>query len=438
MDSSRYDGADLVEPPLNIETVAVVALIGTGLCGFAALLGGVDRPDETPVVGIRVILTIIGMIVAGAAITQNGTWFGAWLLGALTCLVAGVGFPESWDSFRLVAHVFAGLSAAGGVLLLVPIYPRMLIIGGLVMVHFTFIMSAVTNPHPAPWLGQQVWSRYARPYLYFAYLNNAYQFYSPDPGPATELWFLVEYEFEADQAICGVAGALGQSAFDLGQGKRWFKMPKRPEQVKDPFAMTYFRRLSLTEYASHIRYSPLPAYVQAHLEQRRMATDIPLNRLTGVPGYSEPADEVRRSIIPSYIRHVAFEYEKPDLKATIKGVKLYRVQHRIISMAQYVGSVPDEYTPYKFFSDNEPPPGKSVYDPSYYLPYYMGEYDTEGRLMDRTDRLVYWLVSIFPKYYFDANEEPPPAGASMRKLSSEDYRKFYRDYVIQHSGSDHR
>ena len=57
--------------------------------------------------------------------------------------------------------------------------------------HFAGIISAITSPQPTPWLTGQLWARVFRPHLEFSYVNNAYQFYSPQPGPAEILWFCI-------------------------------------------------------------------------------------------------------------------------------------------------------------------------------------------------------------------------------------------------------
>src|SRR5262249_9611707 len=41
---------------------------------------------------------------------------------------------------------------------------------------------------PTPWIITQIWTRIYRPYLEFMYLNNAYHFYAPEPGPASYVW----------------------------------------------------------------------------------------------------------------------------------------------------------------------------------------------------------------------------------------------------------
>jgi hypothetical protein len=155
---------------------------------------GVNSSLNDRVAGVRVILCVIGMIIAGAAVTMRPRWFAAWLIAAIASGLAGFGFPATWDSFRLVAFVFAGLAAAGAAIAATPPGWRILPISVAVLYHFSGIFSAVTNPPPSPFMTQQSWTLFFRPYLQFAYLNNAYQFYSPDPGPASEVWFCIEYE----------------------------------------------------------------------------------------------------------------------------------------------------------------------------------------------------------------------------------------------------
>ena len=54
----------------------------------------------------------------------------------------------------------------------------------LILVHFTAITSAVLANPPGPWVAMQSQHLIFRPYLAFMYLNNAYRFYSPEPGPS--------------------------------------------------------------------------------------------------------------------------------------------------------------------------------------------------------------------------------------------------------------
>src|SRR5262249_24279780 len=159
---------------------------------LAALLGVVFRPNASWVNDyvhpVRVILSVVAMIVAGGALSLRPLWNMNWLIAFCVCGVAAFGFPPSWDSFRFVAFVFPGIALVGEALVLLSLRWRMILASALAVFHFGGIFSAVTSPQPAPVLTAQLWTVVYRPYLQFAYLNNAYQFYSPDPGPASELW----------------------------------------------------------------------------------------------------------------------------------------------------------------------------------------------------------------------------------------------------------
>src|SRR5437762_2131268 len=100
-------------PPLASEpTVAKIGLAGGACALVAGLMGLVDisaAANET-LIPARVILSALGMLIAGSALTLRYRWAPAWLIAAGTCLCAGFGFPSSWDSFRLVAYVFGAAS----------------------------------------------------------------------------------------------------------------------------------------------------------------------------------------------------------------------------------------------------------------------------------------------------------------------------------------
>src|SRR5262249_29843751 len=80
-------------------------------------------------------------------------------------------------------------AAAASPLAAVPWNVRRTVISGVIVLHFAGIASAALSPPPSPFIVQQLWTRIFRPYLEFMYLNNAYHFYAPDPGPASYLWF---------------------------------------------------------------------------------------------------------------------------------------------------------------------------------------------------------------------------------------------------------
>src|SRR5262249_23259276 len=103
---------------------------------------------------------------------------------------------------RMALGVFTAVAMVGVVIVLLPSMGRRLVASLLVLFHFGGILTAVTavQPHgnaPGPWLPMTVWNLVYRPYLQFVYLNNAYHFYSPEPGPPTLVWFCVEFEGKA-------------------------------------------------------------------------------------------------------------------------------------------------------------------------------------------------------------------------------------------------
>jgi hypothetical protein len=232
-----------------------------------------------------------------------------------------------------------------------------------------------------------------RPYLQFIYLNNAYHFYSPEPGPANLIWACVEYS---------------------DGSKRWFKMPKRPQDLKDPLAIEYYRRLSLTEQLNLLMPPQMLNQVDMTESRRRRAaylnhipahTDFPMDAQ-----YREPIDWVRRSLLPSYARYLARTLAKDGVEVT--GVRIYRVEHQIM--------VP------KLFAA-----GTNPYDPITYLPYYQGKYDKDGNLLDPEDPMLFWLVPIMGKPKSNA-----PPDLARTALEAREYYDTV-DFVKVHAGSNH-
>jgi len=254
--------ADLEEPPASQERVLTLGLIGVGLVVSAFILGLVSgaplRGFEAHWAdGLRALLSSIGLFLAGCAVSMRPDWFGGWLCAAAAGLLGyGVGasppagtewylapprdwyaaVPNAWDSVQLFFGVAGAVGLVGAIWTRLPRKAALTLMLVGVAYHFAGILSAVTSPPPMPWMTDQYWKRVAKDYLQFAYMNNAYQFYSPDPGPATELWVLVEYRPEG--------------ATDDSEDSRecvWHIMPNRSESYIDPLGLSYYRRLSLTE-----------------------------------------------------------------------------------------------------------------------------------------------------------------------------------------------
>jgi hypothetical protein len=154
--------------------------------------------------------------------------------------------PTRWDSIRLFLAVLAAVAVAGAALVLLPSPGRRLVISLYVLYHFGGILTAVMSAPPQPWIFQQLWARLYRPYLQFMYLNNAYHFYAPEPGPSCFLWFRVEYQNDA-----------GDTRYS------WDEYPKiKDDGTPDyPFSVLYQRRLAMTDHVQHWETSPPPDQV---------------------------------------------------------------------------------------------------------------------------------------------------------------------------------
>ena len=140
--------------------------------------------------------------------------------------------PDDWDSLRLFLAVLFMVALGAAPLVLVSQSLRRFVISLLILFHFLGIGTAVLSPVPSPWLIQQAWARVFQPYLEFMYLNNAYHFYSPEPGPASFLWFRMYYEDPHGKLWA-----------------HWLKVPDLDEKGwhKNKLALEYRRMLAVTE-----------------------------------------------------------------------------------------------------------------------------------------------------------------------------------------------
>jgi hypothetical protein len=347
-------------PPLVTGLVAVLialaveSLVGTGW-GWVPFL-----------------LVAIGVLAAGIAVIIRPSSAVVLGLAALTALIASVVGPkQEWDSARLVLRILMVLAGVGAVLVLCSTPVRRAVVSVLIVVHFAGIVSAVTSPDQS-WLANQAWTYLYRPYLQFMYLNNAYRFYSPEPGPASLLWFCVEYEPNADGS----------------RNLRWVKIPAmdkdgnhiRPDDSPLWPNVEYTRRLSMAESTSFpgpsISMYPradVLVLLQARNEEAAKRGLPAWELLQTMPDaqYREPND-LSKKWITQYARHVAHTYRhqaKPDLE--VIGVKVYKALHMIISPAQLAkGMEPD--------------------DPTLYYPYYMGEFDKDGHMKPSCQTLEWY------------------------------------------------
>lgn len=428
--------AEVHEPPSPARPVLIVGLVGVGLVTTALVIGlAIGAPlrgfETHPADGPRALLASLGLFLTGCAVSMRPGWFGGWLCGAAAGLIgygAGgspprgtewylspprdwiAGVPNAWDSVQLffgVAGVIGLIGAAWTFL------PRRAVLG-LILVgmayHFAGILSAITSPSPTPFVTDQYWRRVARPYLQFAYMNNAYQFYSPDPGPACELWVCLEYR----------RPGAAENDPDAEKEYAWVYVPRRERDWKDPLGLAYYRRMSLTENVAQYHRTGfyLPPAEAALVEQRRKAEDYRIPRY-GRPDVQRivPVDLVTRQVLPSYARHLAHANRMDGWE--VRGVKIYRSQHTIITPDQFVGY--DSNT-------NKREDSWGPYNPALYMPYFQGEFDRAGKLKDPQDRMLYWLVPIEPI-------GTPPLNRQ-RHLDRETFRRYFRDFVSLHAGCD--
>jgi hypothetical protein len=241
---------------------------------------------------------------------------------------------------------------------------------------------------PTPWLATVLWTRFYRPYLEFMYLNNAYHFYAPEPGPATLAWFYIKYDDGSAQ---------------------WFEIPRRDAHA---FTLQYQRRLSLSESINQLL--PPPSVLDPEAGHRRLTA----GRLDGIPlhpalpetlQYREPTPYSKR-MLQTYARHVARTMPHPrDPSGRVTGVKIYRVVHRGLDPLEMARGVDPAEDPL-------------------YLAYYQGEFDAEGRLKDPSDPYLYWLIPIL-KYEHQVITRRP--GRSARSAVQPEARVL--DFVQVHA-----
>ncbi|MCZ2343962.1 MAG: hypothetical protein LC104_19520 [Bacteroidales bacterium] len=393
---------DDVIPPTDPKTVYRTGGLGVGLCAAAAALGVLASAiGSVPALDTaRLILVALGTLIAGAAVSLRPGLPLGWLIGGVAAGLAVGGLPGHWDSGRFLATVVAVLGCVGAGLAAMPRTPRYSLLSLLVLFHFGGILTATTWPDPTPWLTNQVGYRIYRPYLWFLYLRNAYHFYSPEPGPASHLFVLLKYELDEIDPATGKPKIV----------REWITLPRRDEHMKDPMGQAYYRRLSITEMVAPTMPGMLTAesFEQHDVYTRRTVASYtssgnaptPIPILTNVDSpqlqYRVPLAHISRYMFPSYARHLAHQYSGPGRK--VVEVKIYRVEHRIAS-------------PLAFHN------GADVYAPIWYRPYFCGDFDANGKLLDPQDPMLYWLVPIAPV--------PDPSVPN-----SPDYT----DYLSKHAG----
>jgi hypothetical protein len=398
--------------------LTMVGLATTGLAVFLHYLQGWIAGDSlAPVfVPVRALLIFAGLVLAGAGVSlrlRTANWdfeeraVSAALtsVAAFTVILAYLALDPAWDTIALFLTVFAVVAFAAVGLILLPRMVRRVVILALVFFHFGGILTAVTSAPPpgsdAPWITRQLWTCVYRPYLQFMYLNNAYHFYSPEPGPACQLWFYIK--------------------FTDGTGE-WLKIPQREDYAT---RQEYQRILSITESTNQCYPQPPNEYMIGMRYQAGNTHKPPIKPAPNVP----PAMQYRRPypssalMVQTYARHVALTYKSSsDPEKEVATVKVYRVVHQIVPASE--------------FADTDPN------DPTYFWPYFQGEFNAKGEMVTRQreynqdgmiiqddDPFLYWLIPIMdepkkPNAPFQANL--PITGKSRRdNFDIVDYCKIH-------------
>jgi len=311
---------------------------------------------------------------------------GVCFLGSFTLDITEL--ATDWDTVRLLLRVAAAAGVFASALAVASTRVRRLALSLLFVIHFCAITTACLSAPPAPWIVNQAWVRLFRPYLEFMYLNNAYHFYAPEPGPSSYLWFRVIYT-TPDKKDFGL----------------WYKVPRLDEQGNSdhPVALEYQRFIALTESLAASQALP-PDTIFNQQKQEWEVNPFWKNRLELVPNPERkdlvgveptkhmqiplrpgilPARQVyipaesSRQMLASYTRFVTRKFAKhpehPDWE--LKSVKVYRVIHHI--------------PPVHWFQNHIPPT-----DPELYHPYYVGNFDRNGNLIEDQDPYRNWLVPV--------------------------------------------
>src|SRR5262249_5931065 len=222
----------------------------------------------------------------------------------------------AWDSIQLVLAVTACVAWGAAVIMLLPRPRRGGVVSGVIGVHFPGIFSGVQSSGWSKRVGRGIVYVY-RHYLEFMYLNNAYHFYAPDPGPSYFFWFWVEY------------------TEDGRVYREQIKVPNLSDEgwPKYPLAIQYQRRLALASLASRGQQAPANDSLKAEAlwlkENRdRYEAEEPI-----IPHYPNPNLPVTKYLPPtplsrfcvqSFVRHVAHDFLEKHPEARIRGIKVYR------------------------------------------------------------------------------------------------------------------
>ncbi|MFO0970341.1 MAG: hypothetical protein U0793_32735 [Gemmataceae bacterium] len=380
------------------------------------------------------------------------------LLFALTCMAGswslyfGKESFHDWRTMRLFLSVAAFAAFAAAPFYLVGAGPRRIALVLLFLLHFGGIMSAALSQPPYPWIVGQLWVRIYRPYLEFMYLNNAYHFYAPEPDAATYMYFRMIYE-DGKGRTDGVWYKIPEID-DKGWHKHTVALEyQRYLSFTTNVAMASSLTIPLVDnsaspfgnpdddaivtygmtgpYKARWRKSPFAVYFQKMRDElekeakdagvKKEAKDdkdkkdqdktilgklkpengkdlnefkLPAFNFEDYPGlvpfhpsvaltsqYAAPTQNVQH-LVESFVRHISTRPhpDHPDWK--LRSVKVYKVKHELFGWDQMLAK-------------------RDPTDPVTFSPWYMGEYDPNGVIVNRKDPFLFWMLPILRNNYSD-------------------------------------
>src|SRR5438132_1703223 len=288
------------EPIASDPCLAIVTALVTEVVAFFCyrILGQETLP-----------LILIGLLASGIAVSIRPR---SWLILALAAasgVFARLAMTPQWDSARALVGVLSIVAAAAAVLAILPRGLRRVAVSLLVLLHLSGICVAVTMANGCA-LSKCLWFYFYRPHLEYLYLDRSYNYYSPDPGPTSLLWFYVRYED--------------------GSGK-WIKVPSREDHVAE---LEYERMRTM---AHKVNWPVAMGDVPGEVMQRRTVAVYSL----GIPFHPDGSASLQyREPVPfcklhleSYARYAARTASEESGK-TVTGVKVYSVVHHTLSPKQ--------------------------------------------------------------------------------------------------------
>ncbi|MFM7150288.1 MAG: hypothetical protein ACKO23_10640 [Gemmataceae bacterium] len=296
-----------------------------------------------------------------------------------------------WNSGQMFFGALFILSLAGCLLILLPPLGRKIALTLFVLFHFAGMAVCVTSIDPpgntGPFVAKQLWTWIYRPYLSFMYMTNAYHFYSPDPGAPELFWFAIQYD---------------------DGSYTWIKLPDRGNS---PVAMHYQRLLALPAhtFAASSRLplstaemalipieqrSPRGPWEEIYyrremgstLEFRRQEKPrrlpIPMVLDMDVSWQYREATDTSKKSLASVARRIFWTAPPPrdeegNVKAEVrvKSVKMYRVVTQVLSPLELSQGI-------------------SPLEKTKHLPFFLGEFDAYGNLVDDREPFLYWYLPI--------------------------------------------